>query len=526
MAEHVDCIRSAEPVRVKTTFYMAFFSLVMALSGWMMGFDTGYSGTVLQMRAFNSAFGTCVKTPPGVVCQLGATQQSISSISNIFIGIGSGISGMTTNYLGRRGGLHVGCLLVIIGAAGQLGTSSNYINYLVCKCIAGLGVGHFQVIGIAYGAECVSPQKRGMLLSFFAIGLSLGSFVCSAVCLGSSKVANNWAWKTPIACEIPVSIIYILVVMTYPESPRWLMIKEKEEQARRSFGKFYNLDPFSDGVTAQIEDTKAGLEFEKLISSTTSWTEIFHRSYVQRTTVSALILLGSAVCGTYFVVPYAAIFLAGVGIKNPFLINVYLGLCGTAGSLFGPFVVEYFGRRLSILVGYGLMASSMLIFSAVSTGLGSTTKIAENVLVAFLCLWYFFYASLVVPAGWLASSEVHSVTLRAPGQAFVAVLAQIMTFAASFWTPYMLNVHYGDMGTNVGYFYFGTTIVVWVIMFFLVPETARLSLEQVDDIFASKVPAWRTSLRRNKDIAKKRDSAVSAEERLAAVRNVQKETTD
>lgn len=520
--EYVDNIHINQPLRVKTTSYMTLFALVMAFSGWMLGFDIGYSGTVMQMKSFNRAFGHCVETPTGKICHLGATQQSIGSISFLFSGIGSAISGITANYLGRKWGLYAGCLFVIIGASGQLGTSSNYLNYNVCKCIAGLGVGHFSVVGITYGVECVSPQKRGLLISFFAVGLATGHFVCSAVCLGSSKFETNWAWKTPIACQIPISVVYILVVTLFPESPRWLLMKNREEEARRSFGKFYNTDPFSTTVTSQVEDTKAGLEFERLISATTTWTEIFHRNYIRRTAISAAILIGSSISGTNFVGPYAAIFLGAAGIQNPFLSTLYLGLCGLVGSTVGPFVVEYIGRRISILIGYSTMACCMLIFSATSTGLGSTSQVSKDVLVAFLCIWVFCYYAFLIPGGWLASSEVHSVTLRISGQAFVTLIQQITTFAAAFWTPYMLNVKYGNMGTNVGYFYFGIEVVVLVVMFLAVPETGRLTLEQVDDIFATSTPAWKTSLKNNKEISKGQGQGISAAERLAAIQNREK----
>lgn len=65
----------------------------------------------------------------------------------------------------------------------------------------------------------------------------------------------------------------------------------------------------------------------------------------------------------------------------------------------------------------------------------------------------------------------------------------------------MLSASYGDMGTNVGYFYFGITVVVIILTWLFVPETGRLSLEQVDDYFESGTPAWKTSLRKNKATA-------------------------
>jgi sugar porter (SP) family MFS transporter len=486
------------PLNIQTTTYVTFFSVVMAFSGWMMGFDSSYSGTVLQMRPFNDAFGSCTESMGVQICELNATAQSLSSISTLFTAIGSGLSGVTTHYIGRRATLQLGCVFVIIGASGQLGTSSSYVNYMVCKCIAGIGIGYFQVVGIAYAVECMPARTRGTLTAFFAIGLSLGTLLISVVCLASSKLDSNWAWKTPIACAIPISAIYILVLLFFPESPRWLMLKDKEHEARRSFSKFYGVEPLSEIVSRQIQETKAGLEFEITMSATTSWTEIFHGKYIRRTLISASILVSASFCGTYFIVPYAAIFLGGLGIQNPFLINVIMGACGTIGTSFGPLLVEYLGRRRTLLVGYALMACCMLIFSAVSTGLGSGTTRAENVLVAFICIWYFTYGCCILSAGWLASSEMHSVRLRAPGQAFVGLIAQVTSFAASFWTPYMLNKEYGNMGTNVGYFYFGLTVIIWMVMFWLVPETARLSLEEIDHIFDAGAPAWKSSLKKNR----------------------------
>lgn len=215
-----------------------------------------------------------------------------------------------------------------------------------------------------------------------------------------------------------------------------------------------------------------------------------------------MIFIGLTITGIQFVVPYAAIFLSGVGIQNPYLINVIIGLCIFAGTFPGPFIVEYGGRRFAILAGYGGMSLCMLIFSAVSTGLGASTHAAKDVLVAFLCIWAFIFGGFIGSSVWVASSEMHSVRLRTYGQACSTMFYSIFGFGASFWTPYMLNVNYGNMGTNVGYFYFGVTLLMFMLMFSFMPETTRLTLEQIDDYFASGGPAWKTSTRRNKVIAK------------------------
>jgi Sugar (and other) transporter. len=148
-----------------------------------------------------------------------------------------------------------------------------------------------------------------------------------------------------------------------------------------------------------------------------------------------------------------------------------------------------------------MMAICMLIFSSVSTALGSDSLVSQNVVVAFLCIWAFVFGGFIGPSVWLASAEMHSVRLRTYGQANTTFLYEIFSFAVQFWTPYMLNVRYGNMGVNVGYFYFGLTVAVLILVFLFVPETARLTLEQIDDFFLSGRNAWKTSTKKNIAIA-------------------------
>ena len=88
----------------------------------------------------------------------------------------------------------------------------------------------------------------------------------------------------------------------------------------------------------------------------------------------------------------------------------------------------------------------------------------------------------------------------------------------------MLSEEYGNMGTNVGYFYFGVTVVVLAFTFFFVPETARLTLEQIDDYFTSGRRAWSTSTRRNKLIASGNMYDISPEAHERMVHHMEEKT--
>lgn len=504
MAEAAKALNNQKPTRT-----MFLFAVWIASAAWVVNFDLGYQGAVLIMPSYNMAFGHCQQVPKTATgatteqCSLSALQQSLVGLQTLFYAVGAATAGPVGTWLGRRRTIQVACALCIISAAGMLGTAGSFLNYMVCKCIGGVGIGQLQAVAIVYGSECTAANKRGLLLGLYNAGLALGNVSAAAVTAGTAKLpaTQDWQWKTPILCQIPLNLMLALGTMYFHESPRWFMIKGKEEQARTAFAAYLQAEPYSDIVTAQVVDVERHIGLERSIVATASWTEIYGARNFRRTLTSMFILTGMAVSGIQFVGYYAALFLAGVGIENPYLINVILGLCIFASALPGPLAPEYLGRQLSMLVGYGAMAVFMVIFASVSTGLGPTNPIAKNIVVVFLCLWAFVFGSLIGPCVWLASAEVHSVRLRTYGQASTTVVYNIFAFAATFWTPYMLNPNYGNMGANVGYFYFGITFIWLVLVFLLVPETARLTLEQIDGLFEPGRRAWKTSLSKNKQLS-------------------------
>lgn len=86
-------------------------------------------------------------------CAVTATQQSLISLTSLALAAGGVIAGVVGNYFGRRGTIQSGCTLIVIGAAGMLGTSGNFAAYLVCKCIGGLGLGQLYAACPIYGVS-------------------------------------------------------------------------------------------------------------------------------------------------------------------------------------------------------------------------------------------------------------------------------------------------------------------------------------------------------------------------------------
>lgn len=198
-----------------STRTMWFFASWIALAAWIANFDNGYVGVVLIMPSYQSAFGSCetvddkVTGQPITLCQLSATQQSLVSVAILFMGLGGILSAPTGHYFGRRGTVLIACMLSVVGAAGMLGTSGSFLNYMVCRCIAAVGLGQVMAATSIYGAECITANKRGFFLGLYNIGLAMGNVAASAVCAASATLSptNDWQWKVPIMCQIPLGII-------------------------------------------------------------------------------------------------------------------------------------------------------------------------------------------------------------------------------------------------------------------------------------------------------------------------------
>lgn len=412
------------------------------------------------MIPFKEAFGSYgpVRKANGAIVDeysLTALQQSLVSVAIIFIGVGGALAGPIGKFGGRRGAIQAACLLIAVGAGGMLGTAGSYLNYMVCKCIQGLGLGVLLAASPLWGAEVLLAETRGIFLSLFGWGLAVGQAMAGCVCLATSRYTTYLAWQIPIICHIPLALIFGLLTYAFPESPRWLLTKGREVEARKSFATYYGKAVDDPVINYQIQQTSSHIEAERAAAKTTSAFELVRGVNLRRTFAAVIVVLGIALTGVRFITTYSVIFLAGVGIGNPYLVTVIMASCVCVGVLGTPFLMEYLGRRFGLLAGYSTLGAFMLIIAAVGTGFGEKNRVAQIVLIVFLCLWNFVYGLTLSASLATISAEQHSIRLRTNGQAFTIVVYEVFAFGLSFSVPYMISAKYGNMGLNIGYFFFG-----------------------------------------------------------------------
>ena len=111
-----------------------------------------------------------------------------------------------------------------------------------------------------------------------------------------------------------------------------------------------------------------------------------------------------------------------------------------------PILVEYIGRRLSMIIGYLGMMTCMLICAATSSG-GNHSANVRNTNIAFLVIFEFVYVAFTSSAHWAVSAKTHAVRYPAVGQAFAMVVTNIFIFGTNFWSRYMISPEYGNIDT-------------------------------------------------------------------------------
>jgi MFS family permease len=179
------------------------------------------------------------------------------------------------DFLGRRWTIFIGASIMIVGVAMQT-AAQNIGMFIGCRFLIGFGLSFAILAAPTLLTELAFPTHRAPLTSFFNASWYVGSIVAAWSTYGTFHINNNWAWRIPSLLQGIPSILQMLLIFTIPESPRWLMDKGKEEQARKVLVKYHaggvEDDPL---VEFELAEIRGALQLEKEINKTTSWKSMF-----------------------------------------------------------------------------------------------------------------------------------------------------------------------------------------------------------------------------------------------------------
>ena len=436
------------------------WSIVAALAGFIFGFDT------VVISGANLPIKELWHTSP---LFHGFFIMSMALWGTLF---GSIFGGIPTEKYGRKKVLFWIGILFAISAFGSALAQDPY-TFSFFRFIGGIGIGVSSVVAPTYISEISTPATRGKLGAMYQFNIVFGILIAflSNYFLQGVGGANDWRWMLGVLA-IP-AIIYTVMVMGVPESPRWLVTKKNDLAKAKDILLLIGVKD-ADAEIASI--IKSNLH-ESPGGKSTAFFSSKHKVIIS---LAFLIAFFNQLSGINFILYYAPEILSkiGLGAKESLLNSIAIGGTNLIFTFAGLYLIDKLGRKKLLLigsVGYILSLTMVAVCFALHT--------SPVLLMSFLLL---FIASHAVGQGaviWVFISEIFPNKIRATGQSFGASVHWVFAAIITLITPFFLDDKNGVFKDNpwpIFAFFAGMMVLqlIWVLT--KMPETKGVSLEELE----------------------------------------------
>ncbi|KAF7559544.1 hypothetical protein G7046_g4621 [Stylonectria norvegica] len=402
-------------------------------------------------------------------------------VSGFFIG------GPLSDYLGRRAGMGIGCGITIMAAFMQaFAPRGNLGCFIAGRVFIGIGQGTALTAGPVYIGEISPSAIRGSVMTFWQLFYSVGAFIAywiNYACGLHREKLGQWDWRMVVMFQIMIPIIVIILLPFQPESPRWHIKKNNNiEAARATLRRIRDTD---EEVEEELLTIREAIEYEKEAISP-GYSALFKDKSVRKRLYLAFILnigqqlTGQGTLNTYSTAIYKKVWTSTETIN---LINALWATMGIIFTLNAVWTADRFGRRWLFIVGACGMAVCMLIVPVIGlatpTNNGVKSQPVAISIVFMLFLFIFFYKPSWGAGVWMWTSEIFSANVRSQA---VGMASQCQNVANTIFQQFF-PTFLAREGLNCLFFFFAMNIVLAIYVYFLIPETKGIALEQMDVIF-------------------------------------------
>ena len=425
------------------------WSLTAALAGFLFGFDTvvisGADQKLQELWGSSDGFH-------GIVVMAMALWGTV---------IGSLFGSIPTRILGRKKTLLWIGIFYSISALGSALATGPYL-FAFFRFLGGLGVGASTIAAPAYISEIAPANDRGRLVGLYQFNIVFGILVAFLSNYLLSDLGEN-AWRYMMGVEALPALLYTLMVIYIPRSPRWLFLQQKEEEAKAIIQEAYS----KEDAEALIVDIRS--EQDNLPTNES----IFDRKYRFILSLAFLIAFFNQFSGINAFLYYAPRIFeeGGLGASTALLSSVGIGLVNLIFTLIGINLIDRLGRKILMYIGsVGYIISLSLI---------AASFLLEWEGLALPLFLFLFIASHAIGQGaiiWVFISEIYPNHLRSAGQSFGTsthwVLAAII--------PSLVPVLFATIGAGIVFAVFAFMMILQLLfVYFWMPETKGVSLESL-----------------------------------------------
>jgi sugar porter (SP) family MFS transporter len=372
--------------------------------------------------------------------------------------IGALAGGPLADHIGRRWSLITAAIVSIIGGALTAG-SVHVAMLILVRIIQGAGLGALATLVPIYLAEASTPSKRGMLTGLHGFFLVCGYNLSAWVGFGCFFSKNlTFGWRGPLAFTCIPPLILLVGCYWVPESPRYLIMKERVPEAWAILRKLHHDPNDVQEVAAHEEFYQMRRQIELEARNPNGYIAILTTpSYRKRAFLSCFVQYAANATGGLVINYYSVIIYGNLGLKGymPLLMYCIYTLIGATGNLFSLLTIDKTGRRPALLTGF-IGCGICVVVEAAMIGRfieGCGESIAgQKVAIVAVMFFVFFYGVFIDAASFIYSAEILPTNIRSSGVAMATTTYFISCI--TFVTPGATAI------ANIGYKYFvGTSIV-------------------------------------------------------------------
>ncbi len=446
-----------EPAAVQPYVNQAFIrrvSFIAGLGGILYGFDMGVIAAALIYVRDSFHLSTVMQEVLVIAVLIGVM-------------IGALVGGTIADRIGRRKTLIWGAVLFIVGSV-LAPLSPNVYVLFVARGLLGIAVGFTSVTAPVYVSELAPPQSRGMLIGLYQFALTLGIALADLV---GYWFAASQGWRWMFGFGLVPAVLFLFMVLTVPESPRWLFVQNKLAEAE-SVLKSYTDEA---GARLLLEDIRVSLMTKMERRWSALWSPAVRGSLfiavgfmvlIPATGINAILYYGPQIFS-----------LAGIGSnKSAIFATLLVAITNVLATVIALVLVDRVGRKPLLYVGISGMTAALLVLSFCfhqHAELGpSLGKIATACLMFFITC----YAFSIGPIAWILVSEVFPLRVRGRGVAAATLSFGTSNFLVSLTFLSLIKA----AGTSLTLIIYGAfCILTLFFVAFVIPETKGRELESI-----------------------------------------------
>ncbi|TFK33820.1 general substrate transporter [Crucibulum laeve] len=475
---------------LKHNKYALICALFASIGGLEFGYDQGVIANVLVMQDFMQRW-------PVTPLQKGI----MTAVLELGALVGALAAGIFADRYSRGQAIIIACVIFLVGSLFQC-AAQELSHIFIGRAVGGIGVGALSMLSPLYMAEISPPEVRGSLLALEQLSIVMGVVFGFWTGFATRDVPGSASWRIPLSLQVPPAILLALGALLLPPSPRLLVLQHREAEALSSLSRLRLRDQEDPLLQVELLEMKVEAELIRRAADLAvdegsrksgvghelkAWTKLWDPKWRKRTLVGVGIMVFQQWSGINALLYYGPTLVRSIGFHGDTVSLVVAGGVGIVQFLAvlpAILFIDRVGRRPLLRGGSAVMTASHVSIALLVYLFQSDWPlhpVAAWCAVGGIYMFTAAYGTSFGPIGWVLPSEVFPLSMRSRGVALSTATNWFNNFLIGLITPVLMDL---SAPTTFATFAFACGLAYFWSTHF-VPETANVSLEEIDKVFRS-----------------------------------------